>query len=59
MYSLRHQSAYNFTRKMATVPIDDLATLEVLDETAILEELKRRYARDAIYVSTMSLIVFI
>ena len=37
---------------MATGPIDDLATLEALDEAAILSELKKRYAHDAIYVST-------
>ncbi|XP_033640146.1 myosin-IIIb-like isoform X1 [Asterias rubens] len=34
---------------MATGPIDDLATLEALDEAAILSELKKRYAHDAIY----------
>ncbi|XP_038052103.1 myosin-IIIb-like [Patiria miniata] len=34
---------------MALKPVDDLATLESLDEKAILEELKRRYANDIIY----------
>ncbi|XP_022083353.1 myosin-IIIb-like isoform X2 [Acanthaster planci] len=29
--------------------VDDLATLESLDETAILDELKKRYATDVIY----------
>lgn len=40
--------------------IDDLATLDKLDEAILLEELKSRYTKDKIYVSfgTMSIISY-
>jgi hypothetical protein len=39
--------------------VDDLASLARLDEKALLEELRTRYNRDAIYVSESSVSFFL
>lgn len=44
--------------KVGSGEIDDLSTLNVLDEENLLRELRTRYKKGIIYVSNISLILF-
>ena len=49
---------FRLAMEPGTGMIDDLASLSVLDEKTLLEELRIRYSRDIIYVSTVITLFF-